>query len=350
MVFINPSDASQSNSQIHSLTQTTIEAIIELLKLLATEKEDLQLQKDREIEKSEPAIANHDFDRMSQEFDQGIMDDWWTRYQSVPDISSPVASSDLVSIRGNFLNSGEPDFANLPHSPINPPLLTGGEQSNLSVNDFRQQIMAAVSVALVEKLGVNGKYEAEDYSIESTYVQDVNIYEISNREGDHIASFVFDRNNHPPANFIHDLTSIDDQIQFTETAYETVSVDVADLTGDRGGYLASVDTLGDLAPAGSRGVVLVENALTVTGTTDFKGNDYSFHKDAKGDVTISNNHTNSPILHTHKGQISSQALTPTDLAKFKQVYREMEGSTLIQAGSKMRSASPTRSASNMEIG
>lgn len=60
-----------------------------------------------------------------------------------------------------------------------------GHSNPLSFNDFRQQVMAAVSVALVAKLGVDGKYEAENYRIQS---QD-NFYEIANLDGEAIAKF-----------------------------------------------------------------------------------------------------------------------------------------------------------------
>ena len=362
MVFINSSEASQANNHQIAIAQTTIEALAELLKLLLAQKEALQQQSDRGEKESVAQMSDREWDRISQEWEQDIMDDWWRRYQAVPDPtnSSPASSSDLVPFKGNFLDNGDPDFANLPHSPINPSPLSGGNQPLLedsdrpvlSFDEFRQQVMAGVAVALVEKLGVDGKYEAEDYTIQTAIIDGENFYEIRDLDGDCIASFVLDRNRYPPATFIEDSTTIDDRIDFTETAFQTVTVDVADLTREQG-YLAAIDKLGDLAPAGSRGVVLAENALTITSHSNFKGNNYSIHQDVGGDITISNNHTGSPILQTQKGKISSQSLTHADLVKFKEVYEQMETqSPLVRAETPiMRSALPAaRSSPDMELG
>jgi len=151
---------------------------------------------------------------------------------------------------------------------------------------------------------------------------------------------------------MEDATTLDDQIDFTETAFQTVTVDVADLTREQG-YLAAIDKLGDLAPAGSRGVVLAENALTITSHSHFKGNDYTIQQDVGGDITISHNHTGTPILQTQKGKIASQSLTHADLVKFKEVYEQMEteSSRVRSAPPMLKSAAPpVRSTPDLELG
>lgn len=62
--------------------------------------------------------------------------------------------------------------------------------------------MAAVSVALVAKLGVDGKYESENYRIQA---QD-NFYEIANLDGNAIAKFELQSDL---AVFMEDRTTID---------------------------------------------------------------------------------------------------------------------------------------------
>jgi hypothetical protein len=190
-----------------------------------------------------------------------------------------------------------------------------GHSNPLSFDDFRQQVMAAVSVALVAKLGVDGKYEAENYCIQS---QD-NFYEISNLDGEAIAKFELQRDR---AVFIEDRTTVNQQVDFTKTAFKTSTVDISSLTQNQG-YLAAIDKLGDLAPAGARGVVVVENVLNETGQESFKGEYYNFQRNQDGDIAIVNNHTGEDILRTTQGQISLNAMTPTDLNNFQQVFQRM---------------------------
>jgi hypothetical protein len=261
---------------------------------------------------------------------------------------------------GNFLDKGDPDFANLPFAPINPSPLSGSDRPVLEASDlpvisfdeFRQQVMAGVAVALVEKLGIDGKYAAEDYTIQKSVLDGGQVYKIRDLDGNCIASFGLDRDRYPPATFMEDATTLDDRIDFTETAFQTVTVDVADLTREQG-YLAAIDKLGDLAPAGSRGVVLAENALTITSHSHFKGNDYTIVRDVGGDITISHNHTGAPILQTQKGKISAQSLTQADLVKFKEVYEQMETqSSIVRNDTPMLKSTspPVRSSPDLELG
>jgi len=362
MVFINASEASQANNHQIAIAQTTIEALAELLRLLLAQKEARQ-ESDRAEKESEStsSMTDEEWDRLSHSWEQDIVDDWWKRYQAVPDPtpSSPESSSALIPL-GNFLDKGEPDFANLPFAPINPsplsgsnqPVLEASDRPVLSFDEFRQQVMAGVAVALVEKLGGDGKYEAEDYTIQRSVLDSGQVYEIRDLDGNCIASFGLDRDRYPPATFMEDATTLDDQIDFTETAFQTVTVDVADLTREQG-YLAAIDKLGDLAPAGSRGVVLAENALTITSHSHFKGNDYTIQQDVGGDITISHNHTGTPILQTQKGKIASQSLTHADLVKFKEVYEQMEteSSRVRSAPPMLKSAAPpVRSTPDLELG
>jgi hypothetical protein len=164
-------------------------------------------------------------------------------------------------------------------------------------------------------LGVDGKYEAENYCIQS---QD-NLYGISNLDGDAIAKFELQSDR---AVFMEDRTTVEQQIDFTKTAFRTATVDIASLTQNQG-YLAAVDKLGDLAPAGARGVVVVESVLTEIGQESFKGGYYDFHRNQDGDITIVNNHTGEDILRTTQGQISLNEMTPTDLNNFQQVFQRM---------------------------
>ena len=387
------SEASQANAQQLAIAQTTIEALAELLRQLLGKQEEQLQEKDGNRQQPESSgFSDAEWDRVSQQWDQDIMDDWWRRYQAAPDRSAaPETSQALTVTLSNPRDKGDPDLAMLPNSPIQPSPLSGsnlpplpqssqatlpvpveqnyidvdwrelpkielaellrrdldgdgitdvdelrmglnprsidtdgdgltdrdelGHSNPLSFNDFRQQVMAAVSVALVAKLGIDGKYEAENYRIQS---QD-NFYEISNLDGEAIAKFELQSDR---AVFIEDRTTVEQQIDFTKTAFKTTTVDIASLTQNQG-YLAAIDKLGDLAPAGARGVVVVENGLNETGQESFKGEYYNFQRNQDGDIAIVNNHTGEDILRTTEGQISLNAMTPNDLNNFQQAFQRM---------------------------
>ena len=189
-----------------------------------------------------------------------------------------------------------------------------GRSNPLLFDDFRQQVMAAVSVALVTKLGVDGKYEAEAYRIQA---QD-NVYAISEQGGSEIAKFELANNR---AVFSADRTTLDQQIDFTQTAVQTTNIDLADLT-QKQGYSAAISKMGDIAPAGSRGVVIVDNFLSQTGKETFKGENYTLQRNEDGDIAIAND-MGENILRTDKGQITAQSMTPEDLASFKHIFQRM---------------------------
>jgi hypothetical protein len=397
MVFIQSSEASQANSQQLAIAQTTIEALAELLKLLLAKKEDEQQKGDgskQEGQAKPDGFSDAEWDKVSKEWDQDIMDDWWRRYQAAPDLSNtPATATDTSIVIANPRNrdKDEPDFAMLPNSPIKPSPLSGsdlhplsqssqppmpvlakknyidvesreitnkqeqsdslsldtdgdgirdvdeirmglnprsrdtdgdgvsdldelGRSNPLLFDDFRQQVMAAVSVALVTKLGVDGKYEAEAYRIQA---QD-NVYAISEQDGSEIAKFELANNR---AVFSADYTTLDQQIDFTQTAVQTTNIDLADLT-QKQGYPAAIAKMGDLSPAGSRGVVVVDNFLSQTGRETFKGENYTLQRNEDGDIAIANDRGEN-ILRTDKGQITAQSMTPEDLASFKQIFQRM---------------------------
>ncbi|MBD2318712.1 hypothetical protein [Phormidium tenue] len=389
------SEASQANAQQLAIAQTTIEALAELLRQLLGKQEELLQEKDGNTQQPDApssGFSDAEWDRVSQQWDQDIMDDWWRRYQAAPDRSAaPETSLALTVTLSNPRDKGDPDFAMLPNAPIQPSPLSGsnlpplpessqsslptfteenyidvewrelpkielaellrrdldgdgitdvdelrmglnprsidtdgdgisdrdelGRSNPLSFDDFRQQVMAAVSVALVAKLGVDGKYESENYCIQS---QD-NFYEISNLDGEAIAKFELQSDR---AVFIEDRTTVNQQVDFTKTAFKTSTVDISSLTQNQG-YLAAIDKLGDLAPAGARGVVVVENVLNETGQESFKGEYYNFQRNQDSDIAIVNNHTGEDILRTTQGQISLNAMTPTDLNNFQQAFQRM---------------------------
>ena len=387
MVFIQSSEASQANAQQLAIAQTTIEALAELLSRLLGKQEELLHNPDGNKQQTDvpsSGFSDAEWDRVSQQWDQDIMDDWWRRYQAAPDRSAaPETSQALTVTFSNPRDKGDPDFAILPNAPIQPSPLSGsnlpplpvsveqnyidvdwrelpkielaellrrdldgdgitdvdelrmglnprsidtdgdgisdrdelGRSNPLSFDDFRQQVMAAVSVALVAKLGVDGKYEAENYRIQS---QD-NLYEISNLDGEAIARFEVQSDR---AVFMEDRTTVDQQIDFAKTAFKTTTVDMASLTQNQG-YLTAIDKLGDLAPAGARGVVVVESVLNETGQESFKGEYYDFQRNQDGDIAVVNNHTGEDILRTTQGQISLNAMTPTDLTNFQQAFQRM---------------------------
>ncbi|MCA2734917.1 MAG: hypothetical protein IM583_02070 [Pseudanabaena sp. M114S2SP2A07QC] len=110
-------------------------------------------------------------------------------------------------------------------------------------------------------------------------------------------------------------------LDFTQTAVQTTNIDLADLT-QKQGYPATIAKMGDLAPAGSRGVVVVDNFLRQTGRETFKGENYILQRNEDSDIAIANDRGEN-ILRTDKGQITAQSMTPEDLASFKQIFQRM---------------------------
>ena len=81
--------------------------------------------------------------------------------------------------------------------------------------------------------------------------------------------------------------TLDQQIDFTQTAVQTTNIDLADLT-QKQGYPTAIAKMGDLAPAGSRAVVVVDNFLSQTGRETFKGENYTLQRNENGDIEIAN--------------------------------------------------------------
>jgi hypothetical protein len=102
---------------------------------------------------------------------------------------------------------------------------------------------------------------------------------------------------------------------------QTTNIDLADLT-QKQGYPTAIAKMGDLAPAGSRAVVVVDNFLSQTGRETFKGENYTLQRNEDGDIAIANDRGEN-ILRTDKGQITAQSMTPEDLASFKQIFQRM---------------------------
>jgi hypothetical protein len=78
----------------------------------------------------------------------------------------------------------------------------------------------------------------------------------------------------------------------------------------------------DLSPAGSRSVVVVDNFLSQTGKETFQGENYTLKRNQDGDIEIAND-MGENILRTDQGQITSQSMTPEDLASFKHIFQRM---------------------------
>ena len=66
---------------------------------------------------------------------------------------------------------------------------------------------------------------------------------------------------------------------------QTTNIDLADLT-QKQGYPGAIAKMGDLAPAVSRAVVVVDNFLSQTGRETFKGENYTLQRNEDGDMKI----------------------------------------------------------------
>jgi hypothetical protein len=132
--------------------------------------------------------------------------------------------------------------------------------------------------------------------------------------------------------FTQDNTTIDQQIDFTNTAYQITTVDLKDVLKNTG-YLSMVDRLGDLAPSGARGIAVVQSALTQTGQETLKGENYTMNKSDDGDITVSSNNSGLNILQTSQGLISSNSMSESDSANFKQIFQQMQDSKTVLAKS-----------------
>jgi hypothetical protein len=80
MVFIQSSEASQANAQQLAIAQTTIEALAELLSRLLAKQEELLHNPEGSKQQPEPSrFSDAEWDKVSQQWDQDIIDDWWRR-------------------------------------------------------------------------------------------------------------------------------------------------------------------------------------------------------------------------------------------------------------------------------
>jgi hypothetical protein len=169
MVFIQSSEASQANSQQLAIAQTTIEALAELLKLLLAKKEDEQQKGDagkQEAEAKPSGFSDAEWDKVSKEWDQDIMDDWWRRYQAAPDLSNTAATATDTSIviaNPRNRDKDEPDFAMLPNSPIKPSPLSGSDLHPLSQSSQPPMpVLAKKNYIDVESREITTKQEQSD--------------------------------------------------------------------------------------------------------------------------------------------------------------------------------------------
>jgi len=328
MVFTNVSD--RANSDIISIQQSFIEALALLLSQLMKKKEGVDVTPEKDIKDTQSSAL--------------VIQDMWKNYQN-----SQTSANDYIDVE--FVPSSD---LQLPESIIkdsdgdglldtdelrmgtNPNAIDSdgdgisdldelGTTNPTTFDNLRQQAMALASVSLVSQLGVDGNYEAEDYTIQS---QDNN-YTIADNQGTQIAAFEMTASG---AVFTQDNTTINQQIDFTNTAYQTTTVDLKDVLKNTG-YLSMVDRLGDLAPSGARGIAVVQSALTQTGRETLKGENYTMNKSDDGDITVSSNNSGLNILQTSQGLISSNSMSESDSANFKQIFQQMQDSKAVLAKS-----------------
>ena len=328
MVFTNVSD--RANSDIISIQQSFIEALALLLSQLMKKKEGVDVTPEKDIKDTQSSAL--------------VIQDMWKNYQN-----SQTSANDYIDVE--FVPSSD---LQLPESIIkdsdgdglldtdelrmgtNPNAIDSdgdgisdldelGSSNPTTFDNLRQQAMALASVSLVSQLGVDGNYEAEDYTIQS---QDNN-YTIADNQGTQIAAFEMTASG---AVFTQDNTTINQQIDFTNTAYQTTTVDLKDVLKNTG-YLSMVDRLGDLAPSGARGIAVVQSALTQTGQETLKGENYTMNKSDDGDITVSSNNSGLNILQTSQGLISSNSMSESDSANFKQIFQQMQDSKAVLAKS-----------------
>jgi len=353
----------RANSDIISIQQTLIEALAALLKHLTNQKEGVLNNQEEGLSKNVEKSQTKDFvePRDSPNFSQIsasvantdtqssalMIQDMWKTYQNSQSASSDYIDVEFVPSSDLQLPESTTKTLQLPESitkdsdgdglvdtdelrmGTNPNAIDSdgdgisdrdelGDANPTTFNDFRQQAMALASVSLVSQLGDDGNYQAEDYTIES---QD-NSYAISDNKGIQIAAFEMTASG---AVFTQDNTTIDQQIDFTNTAYQTSTVDLKDVVKNTG-YLAIVDRLGDLAPSGARGIAVVQSALTQTGQETLKGQNYTMSKLDDGDITVSSNESGLNILQTSQGLISSNSMSESDSSNFKQVFQQLQDS------------------------
>jgi len=338
MVFTNVSD--RANSDIISIQQSFIEALALLLSQLMKKKEGVDVTPEKDIKDTQSSAL--------------VIQDMWKNYQNSQTSANDYIDVEFVPSSDLQLPESTTKTLQLPESIIkdsdgdglldtdelrmgtNPNAIDSdgdgisdldelGSSNPTTFDNLRQQAMALASVSLVSQLGVDGNYEAEDYTIQS---QDNN-YTIADNQGTQIAAFEMTASG---AVFTQDNTTIDQQIDFTNTAYQTTTVDLKDVLKNTG-YLSMVDRLGDLAPSGARGIAVVQSALTQTGQETLKGENYTMNKSDDGDITVSSNNSGLNILQTSQGLISSNSMSESDSANFKQIFQQMQDSKTVLAKS-----------------
>lgn len=179
------------------------------------------------------------------------------------------------------------------------------------IEDLAQQTLAKTAVQLLNHYGKDSLYQAEQYSIRS----EGNIYSIYNLQQNELMKFedLGDR-----FLVLEDQTDIAHKLTFVNarSAIERLGLDQLDQDET---FRTQINVLQDLAPAGSRAVVVANQLLDEIGQETAITEIYKFKRDSEGLTIIDQRLGGFPILEVTGSKIVS-AMSAEHLEDFRELY------------------------------
>jgi hypothetical protein len=173
-------------------------------------------------------------------------------------------------------------------------------------------------------LGTKGRYRGESHAIERSQVQTEqgmkDVYSVRNAKNKLVYQFEQEGNQFK---ITTDKMSGEDKEAFLKAGGKLVEADIERLRHDRSGK-SQLETLGDLAPSGTKATIVGNMILDKSGRDSYKNDRYEFQRDAKtGQLIIQDGKTGNTIYQTG----GKESLSRKDLSYFDQVHQQLQTET-----------------------
>jgi hypothetical protein len=170
-------------------------------------------------------------------------------------------------------------------------------------------------------LGTNGRYRGESHAIERSQVQTDqgarDVYSVRNAKNKLVYQFEQEGNQFK---ITTDKMSSEDKEAFLKAGGKLVEADIERLRHDRSGK-SQLETLGDLAPSGTKATIVGNMILDKSGRDSYKNDRYEFQRDPKtGQLSIHDGKTGNTIYKT----CEKESLSRKDLIYFDQVHQQLQ--------------------------
>lgn len=211
---------------------------------------------------------------------------------------------------------------------------TSAETSEFSADaimaDLERKTVAATVVNVLEEFGQGDRYQAEGFTIKTSYENTQQIYTVRDRDFNEILRFeklgedIIGIEDTMPSEQKAEFLKVGENL--AESGAEAINNDLTSKT--------QLDKLGDLAPAGSKAVFVANFVLNQTGqetfrsqTTEGQADRYSFSRNEKGEVTIHDHYEGYDILQVRDKKIL-QALSQENAQHFEALYEKVKDADL----------------------